>query len=587
MSLRLRLLPVGLMCGLLLTGCGEKLEPHGFGDSDTLLNGMTTFPETDSETNPGTDTGTDLGIADTGTSTDATYSFTVLEGGDVAAGDWRGHAEVRVAGDGSTISPENFSALAENGSLCVEGVVSQMDDWSGFGLLYMNVAETADQSNNAWTPADVESEAIYLDVTNPGQTELRVLIESDTNNWCAVLDLEEGTFIPFSDFNTKCWNNSGKYYGGEPLRRAGVLVPGLNSEDRPYSYCIREMYPVTEFEPILDTDVDTGAPIDTSQIPADWHKGYVAQTGMLQAKDASLYAQGGTGAETVLRGMSLFWSHWGGDYFTKETVDWLVSDWQVNVIRAPLSISGQRSGYLGDPTTEMQKVTTVVNAAIEAGIYVIIDWHAHEADKNPYDARAFFEVMAQTYGQFPNVIYEIWNEPLDFHDWNDDILPYAEFVIEGIRAHDPDNLILVGTPTWSQEVLQPVNDEVNDPNVAYVLHFYVGQHDFYTLTKSTEVARSHGLTVFVSEWGVWDGGYIPPADTDDDSWHGEVDTEQLNKWLTWADEQKLSMCMWSTFDKDEPSAILRPGASTTGNWTPEELTTVGIHMRDVFRGYSF
>lgn len=60
----------------------------------------------------------------------------------------------------------------------------------------------------------------------------------------------------------------------------------------------------------------------------------------------------------------------------------------------------------------MTWILQVDEAAIEAGIYVIIDWHIEQdAYKYVDDAVAFFRQMATDYGQYPHVIYKLWNEP--------------------------------------------------------------------------------------------------------------------------------------------------------------------------------
>lgn len=567
--------PLWIVFLILIGACGHKLEPGQ-------------VSETTSDSALGTDGNTDTDSqTDSDTTSDNQPYFTVHEGGFVEAGVWHGYVDATTEGTGSTITPDSFDNLAAGGDLCVSGTVGAMSNWSGNALLSMNINEDAQQAGvNTWTPENTETMGLYVDISNPGSTEIRIKIETTGGaSWCAVIHYFEGTFVPWSDFNENCWNNSGSFYSGEAISRISVLVPGHNENERPYHYCLNEMYPEDDYIPVIDTDVDTGEPLDTSLIPADWNVGFVGEHGMVYAQDSTL--KDSHDQEIVLRGMSLFWSQWGGKYFNKETVDWLSTDWNNNIIRVPLGVNDETSGYLVNPTQEMKKVVTVVNAAIEAGIYVIIDWHDHNAASHPYDARAFFEVMAQLYGDYPNVIYEVWNEPLETHDWQNTIKPYAEFVIEGIRKHDPDNLILVGTTTWSQQVTDMIGHEIEDPNVAYVLHFYVGMHTS-TLRSRTLTAKKYGLTIFVSEWGIWEGGgYIVPEDTDMEEWHGEVDTEALTPWLQWADEEKLSMCMWSAFDKDEPSAIIKPGTSTTGNWTADDLTTVGTYMYDVFNSYVY
>ena len=58
-------------------------------------------------------------------------------------------------------------------------------------------------------------------------------------------------------------------------------------------------------------------------------------------------------------------------------------------------------------------------------MYVIIDWHSHKAEDNEKEAIEFFTKMATKYGKHPNIIYEIYNEPLKV-SWDDVIKPYAE-----------------------------------------------------------------------------------------------------------------------------------------------------------------
>jgi len=272
-----------------------------------------------------------------------------------------------------------------------------------------------------------------------------------------------------------------------------------------------------------------------------------------------------------LAGMSLFWSQWMPQFYTAETVNWLKKDWNCTIVRAAVAV--EPDGYLKFPEREWQKVQTVVDAAQKAGIYVIVDWHDHKAENHADQAVEFFGKLAQKYGKSPNLIYEIYNEPLKV-SWPNVVNPYAERVIREIRKHDPDNLIVVGNPTWSQDVDVAAADPIKDPNVAYALHFYAGTHKQYLRDKAKK-AMDLGAALFVTEWG-----------TVEASGDGAVDRESTEAWLEFMRENHISHLNWSVADKVEGAAVLKPGASGKGGWKDSELTESGKYVRSIIRNWN-
>jgi endoglucanase len=156
------------------------------------------------------------------------------------------------------------------------------------------------------------------------------------------------------------------------------------------------------------------------------------------------------GATPQLRGISFSWSLWQGrKYYNPAVVDWLASDFKVSIIRASMGVQPDH-GYLQEPALQKQMIENVADQAIKDGIYVLIDWHDHHSNQHLQQSKEFFAEMALKYKGVPNVIYEIWNEP-EIISW-DTVKNYAVQVITEIRKYDPDNLIVVGSPHWDQDV---------------------------------------------------------------------------------------------------------------------------------------
>ena len=267
-------------------------------------------------------------------------------------------------------------------------------------------------------------------------------------------------------------------------------------------------------------------------------------------------------------GVSFFWTNygWGGEkYYNADCLNWLVSDWKVEIVRAAMGVEDW-DGYIYRREYNQDKLTTIVDASIAAGIYVIIDWHSHQAEDYEDEAIEFFEEMATTYGGYDNVIYEIYNEP-ENSDWEDDIKPYAEAVIAAIRAIDPDNLIVVGSPEWSQRVDKPAGDPITGYiNIAYTLHFYPDMGHTGWLRSRATSAMNDGIALMVTEWGP--KGYLVH--------------DENTAWMDWCELNYVSHTAWAVNDKDEPWSFLDKWIGmSSGGWTEEDLSTRGQVVKDI------
>lgn len=296
----------------------------------------------------------------------------------------------------------------------------------------------------------------------------------------------------------------------------------------------------------------------------------VSQHGQLSVKNGQLVDKSGKGYQ--LRGMSTHGLTWFPEFVNESAFKTLRDDWNTNVVRLAMYVDEWGNGqcYMGNKSGSLELLEKGVDICIKLDMYVIIDWHVlNPGDPSKYtnEAKSFFETVSKRYAKYPNVIYEICNEPNGGASWSGNIKPYAEKIIPVIRKNAPNSVIIVGTPTWSQEIDKPLSDPLNYKNVMYAFHFYAATHA--GLRSNVENCVAQGLPVFVSEFGTCDA-----------SGGGANDFNETQKWLSYFDKQGISYCNWSICNKDETCSVLRPGTSANGNWSESNLTENGKWIRN-------
>ncbi len=291
----------------------------------------------------------------------------------------------------------------------------------------------------------------------------------------------------------------------------------------------------------------------------------VADNGQLKVTGTQLVNE--RDEAVVLRGVSFGWHNLWPRFYNRKAVGWLVSDWKCSVVRAAMGVAIE-DNYLDNPEFALQCVDNVVRGAIREGVYVIIDFHSHK--KHTEEAKAFFTMMAEKYGDYPNVIYEIWNEP-DYFTW-EEVKEYSEQVIDVIRAIDSDNIILVGSPHWDQDLDAVAANPIGGrPNIMYTMHFYAGTHKSW-LRERVDDAIRQGIPVFVSECAAVEA-----------SGNGPVDQAEWNRYVSWMEEKSISWVAWSVSDKDESCSMILPRASSYGKWSDDLLKEWGKITRQTIR----
>jgi endoglucanase len=319
--------------------------------------------------------------------------------------------------------------------------------------------------------------------------------------------------------------------------------------------------------PVAPGAAGAGAAGAGSEPPAGWQPSEALEAGTPVALHGQLRVEGGllvdqAGVPVQLKGVSTMWLNWEQSYASsKDALRWLRDNWGLSVIRAAMGVEPP-GAYLTNPTQMANNVRTVVRNAIELGVYVIIDWHDHNAHLHPDKAMEYFGQAADEFGAFPNVLYETYNEP-ERVTWADVVKPYHEAVTASLRTHDPDSVIILGTPQWSQLVNNAADDPVSGTNLMYTVHFYSCDHRA-PLRAQAQYARDRQVPIFVTEWGATraDGGLDP---------NGMVCAEEAQLWHDFMNEQGISWTAWKLDDCTDLSCLLRTAAPRVGGWEDEWL----------------
>lgn len=267
------------------------------------------------------------------------------------------------------------------------------------------------------------------------------------------------------------------------------------------------------------------------------------------------------GKKVQLKGASTHGIAWFPQYVNKSCFK-SFRKMGVNTIRLAF-YSDPGSGY---SKSLYKKLDEGIKYATECGMYVILDWHILN-DGNPKthqkQALSFFTRFAKKYKNHKNILYEICNEPNGNVTWKKDIKPYAKKVIKRIRKYDKKNIIIVGTPTWSQDVDVVAKSPLKEKNIVYALHFYAATHKEWNQNKMKQAYKA-GLPMLVSEFSICDA-----------SGNGGIDKKSANKWMKLLKKYKIGHVAWNISNKNETSALIKASCRKTGGFTKKNLSKSG------------
>jgi aryl-phospho-beta-D-glucosidase BglC (GH1 family) len=219
--------------------------------------------------------------------------------------------------------------------------------------------------------------------------------------------------------------------------------------------------------------------------------------------------------------------------------------------------------------TPAQYISQILQPAVDfitsKGMYAIIDYHqidnattdAGTASQSGQDAVTFWTQLAPVFSNYPNVIYEAFNEPIDTgavsgSSWSQTFTTVAQSWVNAIRSGAPNNLIIVGSPSWSQ---YPAGATLTGGNIAFSAHTYPSN---FPGTKNAfqnrVVAAAQQAPVFITEWGYQIGtpslyGGGGSLDTPDAAWASNLQSmveDGGESWTAWVADPSWGPPMFAT-----------------------------------------
>lgn len=271
-----------------------------------------------------------------------------------------------------------------------------------------------------------------------------------------------------------------------------------------------------------------------------------------------------------LKGISTHGLSWYPEFVNEPCFRQFHEEWKMNAIRLAMYTAEENGYCTGGNQAELKElVCKGVEYAKQNDMYVIIDWHIladYNPNMNKEAAIAFFDEMSRKFADCNHVLYEICNEPNGDTTWAE-VKAYAMEVIQVIRANDKDAVIIVGTPTWSQDVDIAAEDPITGyENIMYTLHYYAATHK-EELRGKLRKAIDMGLPVFVSEYGICDA-----------SGNGIIDEKEADIWVDLLNEYHISYFLWNLSVRDESSAILKPECKKLSGFTADDLRESGTWL---------
>ena len=95
------------------------------------------------------------------------------------------------------------------------------------GLAYLGFTIAQDRgSSTAATVTPTGTSLTFTFSATTGGLPIRAEVYSSSMLWCYTISTPSPVTIPYSSFNTHCWDNTGTSYAKQPIENVQLVVPG-------------------------------------------------------------------------------------------------------------------------------------------------------------------------------------------------------------------------------------------------------------------------------------------------------------------------------------------------------------------------
>jgi len=306
------------------------------------------------------------------------------------------------------------------------------------------------------------------------------------------------------------------------------------------------------------------------------------------------------GKAVQLRGWATHGYQWHSAFFNAKDDFEAMKRLGANVVRLTCYVSTAENGM--NATWWRNTKTWVQNAITwceELGLYAIVDYHVLKPGSPTLylrdtkdssileSAEDFFTDISAFVKEnnYHHVLYEICNEPNNANNpagtpnplWPV-IKSYAEKILPIIAENDPNAVVIVGTPQWSQQLTSVLNNKLTHATlqIMYTFHYYACSHlNVMNQNFSNNVLRQ--IPVIVTEWNdtqaSGEGSCGTPPSSNATTFINRCNNEQQRvSWTAWS----WSPVTGSGTTERTSSTWIRGTNGSAAQYTLERLSPTGL-----------